>query len=168
MPKLIALKSAWFGRDTVSVAQQLIGKQLTCGKTSVIITETEAYTGKNDPASHAYKGPTKRNQPMYGPPGHCYIYLVYGMHHCLNIVTEAEGTPGAVLLRNAIDIQRSEHINGPGRLTKYLKLNRSMNKKPLDETLIRIYEGNHMPSSSHTRIGISSGKDFLWRFKADI
>ena len=96
----------WFARDTVSVARDLIGCALLVdagGEDAVVarIVETEAYLGTADPASHAYRGPTRRAAIMFGEPGHLYVYLSYGMHHCANIVTQPDGVAGAVLLRAA-------------------------------------------------------------------
>ena len=104
----------WFARDTVSVARDLIGCELVVdgdGDGGVVahIVETEAYLGTADPASHAYRGPTPRARIMFGEPGHLYVYLSYGMHHCANIVTEADGTAGAVLLRAAA-VTRGEQV----------------------------------------------------------
>jgi DNA-3-methyladenine glycosylase len=96
----------WFARDTVRVARDLIGCTLLVdadGEDAVVarIVETEAYLGTTDPASHAYRGPTRRAAIMFREPGHLYVYLSYGVHHCANIVTEPDGVAGAVLLRAA-------------------------------------------------------------------
>jgi DNA-3-methyladenine glycosylase len=95
----------FFERPTEQVAKELLGKILVKreedGYIAVRIVETEAYFGEEDPASHAYNGPTKRSGVMYGDPGVLYVYLCYGMHHMLNIVTETRGRPGAVLIRAA-------------------------------------------------------------------
>ena len=97
------LKREFFNRDTVVVAQELLGKYLVRKINGKIvkfrITETEAYCGSKDLACHASKGMTPRTKVMFGPPGHAYIYLIYGMYYCLNIVTEKEGYPAAVLIR---------------------------------------------------------------------
>lgn len=93
----------FFARDTLTVARQLLGQRLVRildGKRlSGCIAEVEAYVGEEDQASHASCGVTRRNAPMYGPPGHAYVYFIYGMHHCLNVVTERENYPAAVLIR---------------------------------------------------------------------
>ncbi len=97
------LSHDFFARDTLTVARELLGQRLVRvldgERLSGRIVEVEAYVGENDRASHARCGITRRNAPMYGPPGHAYIYFVYGMHHCLNTVTEREGYPAAVLIR---------------------------------------------------------------------
>ena len=91
--------AAWAEGDPLEVAPRLLGAVLTHGGVSVRLTEVEAYAGPADPGSHAHRGQTVRNTVMFGPPGHLYVYFVYGMHHCANLVTGPEGDPGAVLLR---------------------------------------------------------------------
>ena len=117
----------FFERDTLIVARELLGKYLvrrTRGKEiSVMITEVEAYDGFEDKASHAHKGETARNKPMFGEAGVWYVYLVYGMYEMLNIVTGKKGYPAAVLIRGV------EGVVGPGRLTKFLQITRSLNNK---------------------------------------
>lgn len=100
MPRL---RRSFYARPTLEVAPDLLGKVLVhktrAGLTSGMITEVEAYVGEADPACHAAPGPTKRNAPMYGPPGHAYVYLNYGVHYLINVVTEPKGSPAAVLIR---------------------------------------------------------------------
>ncbi len=121
------LSKKFFERSAPIVAQDLIGKYLVRkerGKESAfIITEVEAYEGHEDKASHASKGRTKRTEIMFGSAGVFYVYLVYGMYEMLNIVTSAKDYPAAVLIRGV------EDINGPGRLTKSLKIKRVLNGK---------------------------------------
>ena len=94
---------SFYDRPTLDVARDLIGKVLVHVRrgvrTSGVIVEVEAYIGESDPACHAAPGPTQRNEPLYGPPGHAYVYLNYGIHCLVNVVTEAHGSPAAVLLR---------------------------------------------------------------------
>jgi DNA-3-methyladenine glycosylase len=93
----------FYARPTLDVARDLIGKILVHRRgnavTSGVIVEVEAYIGESDPACHAAPGPTRRNQPLYGPPGHAYVYLNYGIHCLMNVVTESKGSPAAVLIR---------------------------------------------------------------------
>ncbi|MGH2468786.1 MAG: DNA-3-methyladenine glycosylase [Chloroflexota bacterium] len=116
------LPRAFYARPTLDVARELVGQLLVCGERQGRIVETEAYIGQADRACHAFHGHTKRTEVLFGPAGHAYIYLVYGMHHCLNVVTEAEGTPGAVLIRAAEPLGR-----GPGVLCRELGLTRAHN-----------------------------------------
>ncbi|MBI2063627.1 MAG: DNA-3-methyladenine glycosylase [Candidatus Yanofskybacteria bacterium] len=166
------LGTTFFNRSTLTVAQELLGKFLVRRirrKTiSVMITETEAYCGPSDLASHASRGRTKRTEVMFGPPGHAYIYLIYGMYHCFNIVTEKEDYPAAVLIR-AID---AEGVNGPGKLCRYFQINRSLNNEDLTASKKLWLEDRKVkvkPSQikCFPRIGIDyagSYKNKLWRF----
>lgn len=121
------LKKEFFERPTLKVARDLLGKFL-CRKLGgrtvrLLITEVEAYDGLDDKASHAHRGKTKRNTQMFGEAGKWYVYFVYGMYFMLNIVTEKEGYPAAVLIRGI------EGIDGPGKLTKFLKIDKRFNGK---------------------------------------
>src|SRR5512138_1098967 len=97
------LLRGFYDRDTLTVARELLGKVLVhrtaAGIASGVIVEAEAYIGEDDPACHAAPGPTRRNAPLYGPPGHAYVYLNYGIHNLVNAVTEPQGSPAAVLIR---------------------------------------------------------------------
>lgn len=126
------LKRDFFERDTVKVAKELLGKYLILrgkGKFQAVkITETEAYLGPEDKACHSAKGRTKRTKPMWGPPGTLYVYLVYGIHHCLNFVTERKGFPAAVLLRGAEPVFGVEReIDGPAKICKALGITKKEN-----------------------------------------
>lgn len=119
------IKKTFFERNSVIVAEQLLGKFLARRigekKISLMITETEAYEGFEDKASHASRGKTTRNAPMFGPGGVWYVYFTYGMHWMLNVVCGKKDYPAAVLIRGV------EGINGPARLTKFLKVNKKFN-----------------------------------------
>jgi len=127
------LSREFFNRRTVDVARSLIGKYLVRengrGQTSGKIIEVEAYVGPHDKACHASKGRTKRTDVLFGPPGISYVYLIYGMYNCLNVVTEREEFPAAVLIR-AIEIDGTL-IDGPGRLCRVLGIDRSLNRHDL-------------------------------------
>ena len=129
------------------------------GLTSGVIVEAEAYYGEDDPASHAYRGMTKRNRVMFGEPGHAYVFLLYGINHLLNVVTLPEGIPGAVLLRalqplEGVELMRGRRgvsdlsllTNGPGRLSKAMGIDLShngvdMTRPPLYISRRRVLEG---------------------------
>lgn len=125
MHKLLGKK--FFENDTLNVAENLLGKFLVrkLGKKEIAlrINEVEAYDGFEDKASHAHKGKTERNKVMFGEAGNWYVYLVYGMHSMLNIVTGKEHYPAAILIRSAGE------INGPGKLTRFLKIDKKLNNK---------------------------------------
>lgn len=129
------MDKSFFDKPTIKVAEELLGKFLIrkIGKKEInaMIIETEAYDGFEDKASHAYKGKTKRNEVMFGEAGYWYVYLVYGMHNMLNIVTNKKNYPSAVLLRAIL--YEGEKINGPGKLTKILNINKDFNKKKADK-----------------------------------
>ena len=113
-------------RDAVVVAPELLNKVLVIGGRTARITEVEAYTS-DDPASHSFRGRTPRNASMFGPPGQWYVYLIYGIHHCLNLVTGPVGDGQAVLIRSVeIEGVDPRHTRGPGRLTRALGIDRSM------------------------------------------
>ena len=138
------LRRDFYRRSTLKVARELLGKRLVRvmdgQRLSGLIVEVEAYIGEGDAACHAARGRTPRNEAMYGPPGHAYVYFIYGMHHCLNVVTEEEGFPAAVLIRaleplEGLEIMRchrpgkpdSELTNGPAKLCQALAIVRSFN-----------------------------------------
>jgi len=121
------LNKNFFKRGALEVAQDLLGKFLVrkVGKKVIasMVTEVEAYDGYNDKASHASHGKTKRNEPMFGEAGKWYVYLTYGMHNMLNIVTGEKDYPAAVLIR------ATDEVIGPGRLTKQMNITRALNCK---------------------------------------
>jgi DNA-3-methyladenine glycosylase len=165
--------SAWAEGDPLEVAPRLLGAVLTHGDVSLRLTEVEAYAGPADPGSHAFRGRTDRNAVMFGPPGHLYVYFVYGMHHCANLVTGPDGDPGAVLLRagevvGGLDVARSrrpgvrdrELARGPARLCRALGIDLSDNGvRP------ELAPGEPVTSiSTGPRVGLRHAADRPWRF----
>jgi DNA-3-methyladenine glycosylase len=130
------LPRTFYDRDTIVVAQELLGKLLIHRSHGVKrigkIVEVEAYLGPHDLAAHSAKGRTKRTEIMFGPPGHAYVYLIYGMYHCMNVVTEREGHASAVLLRAIEPVKNIEgRTCGPGLLFRAMKINRQLNAQDL-------------------------------------
>ncbi|MFQ5498332.1 MAG: DNA-3-methyladenine glycosylase [Candidatus Zixiibacteriota bacterium] len=177
------LPRSFYDRPTLDVAADLIGKQIVFnrsdGRLAARIVEVEAYVGQDDPACHAARGQTKRNAVMFGRPGHAYIYFIYGMHHCLNFVTEREGFPAAVLVRaaepsegenlmrgSAIDKFRPELLRGPGKFCRAFDLTREQNGVDLCGGCLFVAESplSTVRVGRSTRIGIRTGVDLLWRF----
>lgn len=186
------LTPAFYARDTVTVARELLGAVIvsTAGGETVSgrIVETEAYLGSDDPGSHAAtRGITKRNAVMYGPPGRAYVYFTYGNHHMLNVVTEPEGTAGAVLIRaleplTGTDVMARRRVagrrsvsplpvrdlaNGPGKLACALGLTLADNGTPLDGTAtLSVLEPGELAGAvlSSGRIGLSQGHELELRF----
>ena len=136
------MNKKFFNRDACIVARDLLGYEIRrrIGPRVVraVITETEAYVGPHDKASHAHRGLTKRTAPMFGNPGTIYVYLVYGMHHCLNLVTREKGYPAAVLIRAVRLLPSGTLINGPGRAARALSITTFFNNKNIltDKRLI--------------------------------
>jgi len=165
----------FFSSPTVTVARSLLGKYVVRGHGTDIIAgkiiEVEAYVGPKDKACHASKGRTARTEVMFGPPGVSYVYLIYGMYHCLNVVTERIDFPAAVLIR-AVEID-GDLIDGPGRLCRALDVDRSLNQ--LDMTIgSRLwFEDRGEPISRgaikrYPRIGVDYAAEWakkLWRFR---
>lgn len=185
----------FFDRDTVAVARDLLGKVMVRrvdGMTlSGRITETEAYVGRMDKACHAYGyRRTARTETLFAPPGTAYIYLIYGIYHCLNFVTEPEGEPSAVLLRGLVPVegtaemarrrfgkepeqltsyQKKHFLDGPGKVCMALGLTRAQNGLDLTgEELFLADDGSPQPAfHTGTRIGIDYAEEavhFPWRF----
>jgi DNA-3-methyladenine glycosylase len=126
------LPRSFYARDTTTVARELLGKQIVHRVAGLEragrIVEVEAYLGPHDRAAHSSKGLTARTRVMFGPPGHAYVYLIYGLHHCLNVVTEPEGHGAAVLIR-ALEpvLNLTGKANGPGLLCRALGVDRQLN-----------------------------------------
>ncbi len=130
------LTRSFYDRDTIAVARDLLGKLLVHASGGVErigrIVEVEAYLGPHDLAAHSSRGYTNRTSVMFGPPGHAYVYLVYGMYHCMNVVTEREGHASAVLLRAVEPVRNvSGPTHGPGRLCKAMRIDGSLNGRDL-------------------------------------
>ncbi|MBW8308563.1 MAG: DNA-3-methyladenine glycosylase [Candidatus Paracaedibacteraceae bacterium] len=157
----------FFNRNCTVVAHDLIGKKLVFGEHEGIITETEAYRSIDDPASHAHRGITPRSAIMFGPPGKSYVYFIYGMYYCLNIVTEPAGEASAVLLRGLkLLTPPLTHLNGPGKLCRYLGITTSHNGIDLlSNPSFYVTEGIESPEVQVTpRIGIKKAMEKPWRF----
>ncbi len=171
------LTSAYFRRPTLQVARSLLGKYLVRKNGRKVlagrIVEVEAYIGTEDRACHASKGRTARTQVMFGPSGVSYVYLIYGMYHCFNIVTERVGFPSAVLVRAVEGIETQKLIDGPGRVCRFLAIDRRLNRWDLTagEVLWVEDRGERMASSAITtgrRIGVNYAGVWArkpWRFR---
>ncbi len=161
-----ALPLPWFARPAAAVARDLLGSVLRCvGRDGAVrmgrIVETEAYVGAHDLACHAAKGRTARTEVMFGPAGHAYVYLVYGLHELFNVVTGAVGEPQAVLVRavepvpGTVGPSGAERGDGPGRLTRLLDIDRRLLGERLDRPPVTIHPG---PAPTETvatpRIGV--------------
>ena len=167
------LKRDFFAHFTVKVAKKLLGKILIRkigeNKLSGKIVEVEAYLGKEDPASHASFGKTPRNSVMFGKPGFAYVYFCYGNHYMMNVVTEKEGIAGAVLIRalEPYKCRLSAEINGPGKLTKALRIGKGFNGYDLTKGK-KIYLADDglkkFKIKRSGRIGIKKGCNKLFRF----
>jgi len=190
----VKLPRAFYDRPTLDVTRDLIGKVLVHNRrgirTSGIIVEAEAYIGESDPACHAAPGPTRRNEPLYGPPGHAYVYLSYGIHCLVNVVTEPQGSPAAVLIRaleplDGVDAMRGRRrrsskgrpvradrelpdralCRGPGNLTTAMGITLGENR--VDLLGERLFVEDHGPRRGRVawgpRIGISVGTGLAWR-----
>ena len=130
------LPRSFYDRDTIVVARELLGKHLVHASREVErigrIVEVEAYLGPHDLAAHSAKGLTERTKVMFGPPGHSYVYLIYGMYYCMNVVTEREGHASAVLLRAIAPVKNVEgRTQGPGLLCKAMHIDKRLNAHDL-------------------------------------
>jgi DNA-3-methyladenine glycosylase len=189
------LPRSFYDRPSLDVARDLIGKVLVHDRggvrTSGVIVEVEAYIGESDPACHAAPGPTARNAPLYGPPGYSYVYLNYGIHALVNVVTEADGSPAAILIRaldpidgiatmqrrrsramkgrhrrtHAEPIPRHDLCRGPGNLTMAMGITLSDNRRDLSGARLWIEDRRVRvgPIVWGPRIGIRVGVDRPWR-----
>ena len=171
-------KKFYTARATVELAKDLLGKHLVFGNLKGIIVETEAYLFNNDPGCHASRGITPRNTPMFGPAGFTYVYFIYGMYHCLNVVSGKTGEGEAVLIRaleptDGISLMqkrrktiKTENLcSGPGKLTQAFGITKKQNNLSLINGPIQIYDIKIKPEiTASTRIGLSAGKELELRF----
>jgi len=175
------LPRRFYARGTVDVARDLLGKVLVHGPTAGIIVETEAYLGGDDLASHSAAGITDRTRVIFGPPGHAYVYLSYGMHDCMNIVAEPAGKPGCVLIRaleplEGLDVMRTRRLrartdrdltSGPGKLTRALGITRKHTGVDLTRGDLVVLSRSPAPTfeiAVTPRIGIVKCADLPLRF----
>jgi DNA-3-methyladenine glycosylase len=176
------LDAGFFDRSVHDVARDLIGCALLFDGTGGVIVECESYE-RDDPACHAYVGLTPRTEPLFGPPGHAYVYLSYGVHCCLNFVCEPEGRAAAVLIRaleprwgiDRMSRRRRregarELCSGPGKLTEALGIGLEMDRAPLTappfELRGRDQGWRQVTVETGPRIGISRAAELPWRFCA--
>ncbi|NNM72221.1 DNA-3-methyladenine glycosylase [Enterovirga aerilata] len=173
----VSLDERFFARDVVTVARELIGATLLVAGVGGVIVETEAYD-REDPASHSFSGPTRRNAAMFGPPGRAYVYRSYGIHWCLNFVCGEAGHGSAVLVRAlepraGLDTMRARRnldepralCAGPGRLTQALGITIAHDGLPLAEPPFAVLpRGCEPPIVAGPRIGISKAAELPWRF----
>lgn len=174
--------SFYLSDDTPTIARNLLGKILvhatSAGKTAGKIVETEAYLSTNDPASHTARGPTPRNSSMFGHPGHGYVYISYGMHHCFNVVCQPQGVGEGVLIRaleplEGLNIMRENRggvadkqlTNGPGKLCQAMGIDLSLNGHDLALSPLYLLNGAAPATiGTSSRIGISVGRELPLRF----
>ncbi|HJM79746.1 MAG TPA: DNA-3-methyladenine glycosylase [Nitrosopumilus sp.] len=181
------LPREFYQKDTVIVAKKLLGKKIVRKigriKISGIITETEAYRHKDDPASHAFNKITERNKVMFGDVGIAYVYFTYGMHYCFNIVAKKSKVPaGAVLIRaikpieGILKMQENRNLkklknltDGPAKLTQALEITKKHYGVDLTKkSEIYITEGIEVKKiTKSSRVGIKNGKNLLWNFKIE-
>jgi DNA-3-methyladenine glycosylase len=166
------LKKSFFQRNAFVVARNLLGKYLVRkyrGKTTrYIITEIEVYEGFDDKASHAHRGKTARTEIMFGPGGHWYVYFIYGMYYMLNVVVGKKDYPAAILIRGVMSLD-GKHINGPGKLTRELHIDKRLNTQYISpESGLWIEESNIKVPKKHIyatpRIGVQYSGE-LWAQK---
>jgi DNA-3-methyladenine glycosylase len=182
----VKLARDFYAQPTVQAAQKLLGKYLVRvhpdGITTGMILETEAYVGLEDKASHASRGQTPRTTVMFGPAGFAYVYVIYGMHHCLNVVTEPEAYPAAILIRAVqpcagLELMRARRrkqdirllASGPGRLCQAFGIDRGLNGIDLCGSVLFVEGHGVSPADiiATSRIGVDYAgpwKDMPWRF----
>jgi DNA-3-methyladenine glycosylase len=168
VPATRPLPRSFYERPAIDVAQALLGKIVTLGQASGRIVETEAYLSTGDDAAHSARGITDRTRVIFGPPGHAYVYLIYGMYECLNIVAEPEGTAGCVLIRALEPVSGITGLtNGPGKLTRALGITRQQNGADVTKGPLLVCEPGEdarFEIDVSPRIGISKSVDLPLRF----
>ncbi|HLZ31129.1 MAG TPA: DNA-3-methyladenine glycosylase [Chloroflexota bacterium] len=169
------LPRAFYARPTLVVAREMLGKILVHveddgTRRAGRIVETEAYVGPNDAASHARSGPTRRGALMYATAGVAYVYLIYGMHHCFNVVTEVDGYPGAVLVRAIEPLDNADRGGGPALVCRALHIDRTCNGSDLVNGRFFLEDAASIVDE-HVRTGRRIGVDYAgdwaakpWRF----
>lgn len=170
------LPVSFYAHNTITVAKDMLGKllirQTTTHKWIGRIVEVEAYIGEEDPACHAFHGYTPRTQTMYGPSGHAYVYFTYGMYFMLNVVTEKEGFPAAVLIRalepvSGFLLRDTKPASGPGKLCRAMEIDKRLNGVSLQGKELYLAKNPGRPPKLgirwSSRIGITNGTDKLWR-----
>jgi len=181
----LMLPRSFYTRDTLTAARELLAKHLVrrVGEPELVgrIVEVEAYGGADDPASHAYRGMTPRNQVMFGKGGFAYVYFTYGKHYCFNVTTEKEGVPGAVLIRALQSVSGIEMMqknrgvkrlrnltNGPGKLTQAMSITKEQNGLDLARSrelfIVKPRVKDDFEVVSARRVGIRVGVEKPWRF----
>ena len=175
------LAREFYARPTADVARDLLGKLLVHDETAGIIVETEAYPGGDDLASHSASGITPRTKVIFGPPGHAYVYFIYGMHECLNLVAEPDGKPGCVLIRALEPVYGLETMrarrpharkvrdltSGPGKLTQAMAITRALNGADVTRGELVVCTPADQPRfevQATPRIGIAKCQDLPLRF----
>lgn len=158
------LPRAFYARPTVEVARDLLGKRLTMRGRGGRILEVEAYLPCGDEAAHAWRGRTPRTEVLFGPPGHAYVFLNYGVHCCLNVVVEPEGIPGCVLIRSVEGAG-----DGPGKLTRSLGITLEHYGADLTKGPLKIHDAPEVSAIEVTpRIGIRRSADLPLRFRVAV
>ena len=182
---MVRLGRRFYERYSPRVAKELIGcrlvRVLDGTRLAGVVVETEAYRGSRDPASHAYRGKTGRNEVMFGPAGIAYVYFTMGAHFCLNVTTEETGVAAAVLIRAVQPTDGTEEMrgnrgvteltrvaSGPGNLTKALGIDRELNGEDMVTSGRLFFEAGEKVSDIgvSSRVGVSAGKSLRWRFYA--
>jgi DNA-3-methyladenine glycosylase len=165
------LPRSFYDRDTIIVARELLGKHLVHVEPGVRrvgrIVEVEAYLGPHDLAAHSAKGLTERTRVMFGPPGHTYVYLIYGMYYCMNVVTEREGHASAILLRAIESIENvAGKTSGPGLLCNAMRIDKRLNGHDLlsgDFYIAAPTRAEHFIIVKRPRIGVDYARHWAKR-----